>query len=455
MSTSSIKLDYGNLLNILSEEEIFSIQPAINECHNKLYNRTGSGSDYLGWVTLPKKIREDEISEIQSAANFIRNEAEALIVIGIGGSYLGAKAVIEALSHSFYNSFSENLQVFFAGHHLDSRYHTHLFQFLENKKFAIIVISKSGTTTEPAIAFRFLKNLLEKKIGKEKSKNYIFTVTDKDKGALKKLSILEGYKSFVIPDDVGGRYSVFTPVGLLPIAAAGIDITEFINGAIFSQNRYEMPELENNSAYFYAACRNLLYRKNKKIEILINYSPALQYVSEWWRQLFGESEGKDHKGIFPASCSFTTDLHSMGQWIQNGERTIFETILEIEKLSEILTIEEDNGNLDNLNFLVDKDLGYINGQAMRATAMAHLEGGVPNMKIKIPELNAFHIGGLLYFFEKACGLSGYLLGVNPFNQPGVEDYKRNMFALLKKPGFEKEREELLSKMPKPDEEKIV
>ncbi len=459
MNKNGLSLEYSNLLSILTEKEIFALQPDVNKCHSMLHEKTGAGNDYVGWVDLPSRISEQEIAEIESAAQLLKEEVDVLVVIGIGGSYIGARAVIEALSYSFFNYLSKDVKkvphIIFAGHHLDAKYHYDLINFLQSKKFAINVISKSGTTTEPALAFRVFRTLLEKNVGKGQAKNLILSTTDKSKGALKTLADSEGYKTFVIPDDVGGRYSVLTPVGLLPIAAAGIDIKELIKGAKVFQTLTENSDLKTNPAYFYAAARNLLYQKGKKTEILINYSPALQYFGEWWKQLYGESEGKDNKGIFPTTCNFTSDLHSMGQWIQEGERTIFETVLQTEECQISLPVEKDSANLDQLNFLTGKELEYVNQQALLGTSIAHLDGGVPSMNIKIPELNSYYLGQLIYFFEKACGLSGYLLGVNPFNQPGVEAYKKNMFALISKPGFEKEKEEIMKKIANSGEGKII
>ncbi|MDH4129007.1 MAG: glucose-6-phosphate isomerase, partial [Spirochaetota bacterium] len=389
MNSNFITLEYSNLLSILKEDEIFSLQSAVNKQHNALHNGSGMGNSFLGWIDLPERISKQEINEIKDTAKIISSEVDVLIVIGIGGSYLGAKAVIDALSNSFYNYLPKSElkapQIIFAGHHLDSTYHYDLINYLKGKKFAINVISKSGTTTEPAIAFRLFKDILEKNVGKDQARKLIFATTDQSKGALKELSDNEGYKTFVIPDNVGGRYSVLTPVGLLPIAVAGIDIQELIDGAKSLQKLTETSNLHENVAYFYAAARNLLYQKGKKIEILINYTPSLQYVGEWWKQLFGESEGKNHKGIFPATCNFTTDLHSMGQWIQDGERSIFETVIHIEKSRHSLAIIKDEANLDQLNFLANHKMEYVNYQAILGTSIAHLDGGVPSMTLIIPE----------------------------------------------------------------------
>ncbi len=450
MTNSRITLDYNNILDLLTENEIFSSEDDVRVCHEMLHQKTGQGSEYLGWMDLPNKISNEEINDIESVVHFLEEEVEFLVVIGIGGSYLGAKAVIEALSDSFYNLIPRESKttphIIFAGHHIDPSYYNDLIKLLDGKRFAINVISKSGTTTEPALAFRILKKALERNVGKEKLKELIFSTTDKSKGALKKLSDEEGYKTFVIDDNVGGRYSVLTPVGLLPISAAGIDIRELINGASYMMNICNNPSLKDNPAYFYAVVRNLLYQKGKKIEILVNYLPSLQYIGEWWKQLYGESEGKNGKAIFPATCNFTTDLHSMGQWIQDGERSIFETIVQVQKNKASLTIDKDIDNLDQLNFLANTDMNYVNEQAAIGTSIAHLKGGVPNMTLRVPELNAYYLGQLIYLFEKACGISGYLLKVNPFDQPGVEAYKNNMFALINKPGYEEQRKNLLKEI---------
>ena len=406
------------------------------------------GSDYLGWVTLPYDYDKEEFSRIKQAAERIRSHSDALIVIGIGGSYLGARAAIEALSHSFHNQMNDNTQIYFAGQNISSTYISHLLEMLEGKDISINVISKSGTTTEPAIAFRIFRDYLEKKYGKEEAKNRIFVTTDKEKGALKQLATEEGYETFVIPDDVGGRYSVLTAVGLLPIAAAGLDIDKMMQGAQAAADKYNNADLATNQSYQYAAVRNALYRKGKTIELLVNYEPALHYVSEWWKQLYGESEGKDQKGLFPASVDFSTDLHSMGQYVQEGRRDLIETVVQVAKPKVELTIGEDAANLDGLNFLAGKTMDEVNKNAFQGTVLAHVDGGVPNMVVELDELNEFTFGELVYFFEKACGISGLLMGVNPFDQPGVEAYKKNMFALLGKPGYEAEKEVLLKRLTK-------
>ena len=459
MMSERIRLDYSNLLSALSEEEVFALQPEVERCHTLLHDKSGPGGDFLGWVDLPGRICPEEVREIKAVAAFVEQDVDAFVVIGIGGSYLGARAVIEALGHTFSHVLprgdSGAPNIFFAGHHLDGRYHQDLLEYLDGRQFAINVISKSGTTTEPAIAFRKLRRLLEKKVGIERARELIFVTTDAEKGALHSLAQAKGYKTFVIPNDVGGRYSVLTPVGLLPIAAAGVPISELIEGARAAQKWADNPDLRHNPAYFYAAARNLLYRKGKKIEILLICHPALAYFSEWWKQLFGESEGKEGKGIFPAACSLTTDLHSMGQWIQDGERTLFETILQVDTPDGIVRIEEEAENRDGLNYLAGKDMNDVNAQALAGTALAHREGSVPSMALRIPELNAHYLGQLIYFFEIACGLSGYLLEVNPFDQPGVEAYKKNMFALLSKPGFEEQRQALLAQLKEQGSGKVI
>ena len=417
-----------------------------------LHNKTGPGSDFTGWVDLPKNYDKAEFARIKEAAGKIRSDSDALVVIGIGGSYLGARAAIEALSHTFHNLLPGDRrgapEIYFVGNSISSTYIAELFELLEGKEISVNVISKSGTTTEPAIAFRVFREYLESKYGKAGAAKKIYATTDRARGALKKLADEEGYESFVIPDDVGGRYSVLTAVGLLPIAVAGIDIDEMMKGAADAADLYDNDDVAANGCYQYAAVRNALYRKGKTIEIMVNYEPSMHYFTEWWKQLYGESEGKDHKGIFPAGVDFTTDLHSMGQYIQDGLRSIFETVLSIEKPRKNITIKEDKDNLDGLNFLAGKDIDYVNRMAMQGTILAHNDGGVPNLVVNIPEMSSYWFGNLVYFFEKACGISGYLLGVNPFDQPGVEAYKKNMFALLGKPGYEKEMERLRARLKK-------
>jgi glucose-6-phosphate isomerase len=412
--------------------------------NKSLYEKTGKGNDFLGWVSLPLSVSESDISEIEAVSQNLKEISDIVIVIGIGGSYLGAKAVIESLSSSFDTYVDNgNPKIIFAGHHLDGDYLSELLDFIENKRVACIVISKSGTTTEPAVAFRIIKQHIEQKYGKDGAKERIVAITDCSHGALRKLSEQEGYRTFVIPDDVGGRFSVLTPVGLLPISVAGIDIRILLKGATdMEKASYVDVPADENICIQYAVTRNILYNNGKKVEILANYNPKLHYLTEWWKQLFGESEGKEGKGIFPAGVDFTSDLHSMGQYIQEGERILFETVISVEKPREELLIPNDAENLDQLNFLSGKQIGEVNKMAELGTMLAHVDGGVPNIRIEIPELSAYVIGQLIYFFEKSCGISGYILGVNPFDQPGVEAYKKNMFALLGKAGYESEGEKL-------------
>ena len=441
-----IKFTYDKAMDFFSQAEIDQLEPYVKTAHDALHNKTGPGNDFLGWITLPEDYDKEEFARIQASAEKIRQDSDILLVIGIGGSYLGARAAIEMLTHSFQDYLTKEQrqapQVIFVGHHMSSTYMKELFDVIEGKDISINVISKSGTTTEPAIAFRIFKKYLEEKYGKEEAKNRIYATTDQAKGALKSVADQEGYETFVIPDDVGGRYSVLTAVGLLPIAVSGINIEDMMAGAKEAMNDLSDPSLSNNPAYQYAAVRNILYNKGKSIEILVNYEPHLQYFAEWWKQLFGESEGKDLKGIFPASANFTTDLHSIGQYIQEGRRDIFQTVLHVNEPRENITLEADEQNLDGLNYLAGKTIHEINDKAFQGTILAHNDGQVPNLIVDLPKLDAYTFGYLVYFFEKACALSGYLLGVNPFDQPGVEAYKRNMFALLGKEGFEKEKEEL-------------
>lgn len=442
----NISLDYSKTLGFIRKEEIKYIENQIVSAHNMLHNKTGQGNDFVGWVNLPMDYDKDEFASIERAAERIKEQCDAFIVIGIGGSYLGARAAIEMLNHSFYNILPKDKrktpEIYFAGNNISPVYLSHLMDVLEGKDICINVISKSGTTTEPAIAFRIFKEYMEKRYGKKGASERIYVTTDRERGALKKLSASEGYETFVIPDDVGGRYSIFTAVGLLPIAVSGIDIKEMMSGAAEGAKEYASCDLDSNPAYQYAAIRNILYRKGKSTEIIVNYEPSMHYFGEWWKQLFGESEGKDNKGIFPAAVDFTTDLHSMGQYIQEGYRNIFETVVSIEGNKKDIEIQEEENNIDGLNYLKGKTMGFVNHKAMEGTMLAHNDGGVPNILVTIPEINPFYFGKLIYFFEKACGISGYVLGINPFDQPGVEAYKKNMFALLGKPGFEKERSEL-------------
>ncbi|MUT67556.1 glucose-6-phosphate isomerase [Paenibacillus sp. NEAU-GSW1] len=448
--SKTVQFDYSKALAFLGQNEIDNLTAQVRLAHDQLHNGTGTGSDYLGWIDLPQNYDKEEFARIQKAAQKIQSDSEVLIVIGIGGSYLGARAAIEMLSNSFYNLQTKEQrkspQVLFAGNNISSTYVTHLLQLIEGREWSINVISKSGTTTEPAIAFRIFREALERQYGKEEARKRIYATTDQAKGALKKLSTEEGYESFVIPDDVGGRYSVLTAVGLLPIAVAGIDIAAMMQGAADASKEYSNPNLAENEAYQYAAARNALYRKGKTTEILVNYEPNLHFVSEWWKQLFGESEGKDYKGIYPASVDFSTDLHSMGQFIQEGNRNIFETVIQVNEVSEHIEIAHDPADLDGLNFLTGKTMDFVNKKAFEGTLLAHTDGQVPNFIVNIKDFSPYTFGYLVYFFEKACGISGYLLGVNPFDQPGVEAYKRNMFALLGKPGYEKEKAELEARL---------
>lgn len=435
---NQISVDIRNSFGVVSESDIKALLPEAVKCLDTVESGTGAGNDFLGWVNLPTETTAALVDDICATANALREECEVVVAIGIGGSYLGAKAVVEALSDSFAAYKGEKTQLLFAGQNIGEDYLYELMSYLENKKFGIIVISKSGTTTEPAIAFRLLKEMLERTAGKEVAAKRIVAITDERRGALRKLATEEGYKTFVIADNVGGRFSVLTPVGLLPIAVAGYDIKALLAGAVEMEAVTRGTDFESNPSLLYAATRNALYRAGKKIEIMVNYNPKLHYFAEWWKQLYGESEGKEHKGIFPASVDNSTDLHSMGQWIQDGERTIFETVLSVETSSHKTVIPSDADNLDGLNYIAGKRVDEVNKMAELGTRIAHVDGGVPNLRISIPELSERYLGQLIYFFEKGCGISGYMLGVNPFNQPGVEDYKRNMFALLEKPGYEAE-----------------
>ena len=447
---SNLIFDYSKAAGFVSQDEIDALAPFIRSAHETIENKTGAGSDYLGWVDLPVDYDKEEFARIKKAAEKIRSDSDVLVVIGIGGSYLGARAAIEMLSHSFANAVSKELrngpQIFYAGNSISSTYLAELIEACEDKDISVNVISKSGTTTEPAIAFRIFKEILENKYGKEGAKGRIYATTDKAKGALKTLADAEGYETFVVPDDVGGRFSVLTAVGLLPIAAAGIDIDAMMQGAGDSREEYSEPDVVKNMCYQYAAVRNCLARKGKCIEMMINFEPALHYFGEWWKQLYGESEGKDNKGIFPAAADFSTDLHSMGQYIQDGQRLMFETAVLVDEPRKNIEIKENEDNLDGLNFLAGKTVDYVNLKASQGTALAHTDGGVPNLAVRVPKLDAYYFGKLVYFFEKACGISGYLLGVNPFNQPGVEAYKKNMFALLGKPGYTDMQAELEARL---------
>ena len=444
----NIQIDLKNTTPFTKHDEFLKFKNLINEKNSELINKTGKGNDFLGWLNLPNDLSKDLISDIQQTANQLKAQSEVIVVVGIGGSYLGAKAVIDSLTSEFdqYNTTQNNPLILYAGHNLSQDYHYELLEFLKDKKFSVIAISKSGTTTEPAIAFRLLRNVLENNLGKKEAAKHIVAITDASKGALRNMADQQNYKSFIIDDNVGGRYSVLTPVGLLPIACAGINIEELIEGAKSMLNITAGDNFENNIIYQYAVIRNTLYSENKTTEILVNYNPKLYYIAEWWKQLFGESEGKENKGIFPASVSFTTDLHSLGQYIQEGKRNIFETVLSVENPKHQLNIPADDNNFDKLNFLAGKSIDHVNKMAELGTTLAHVDGNVPNIKITIPEISEYYIGQLLYFFEKSCALSGYLLEINPFDQPGVEAYKKNMFALLEKPGFEKETEEIKNRI---------
>ncbi|BBF44678.1 glucose-6-phosphate isomerase [Lachnospiraceae bacterium KM106-2] len=445
-----VSLDYSLVSQFVSDEEIKMMKSLAENAKETLLKKTGAGNDFLGWIDLPVNYDKEEFARIQKAAEKIKSDSEVLIVIGIGGSYLGARAAIEFLRHSFYNSASKEVrktpEIYYVGNNISSTYISHLLEVVGDRDFSINVISKSGTTTEPAIAFRIFKKLLNDKYGRKEAAKRIYATTDKAKGALKNLATEEGYETFVVPDDVGGRFSVLTAVGLLPIAVSGADISKLMEGAAAMRERCLNNKFEENDAVLYATIRNILLRKNKSIEILANYEPALHYVGEWWKQLYGESEGKDQKGIFPAAVDLTTDLHSMGQFIQDGQRTMFETVIELVNPTCSLTIEEEESDLDGLNYLAGKTVDFVNKSAMKGTLLAHTDGHVPNLMVKVPAQDELSLGQLFYFFEFACGVSGYILGVNPFNQPGVESYKKNMFALLGKPGFEKEREELLKRL---------
>ncbi len=441
-----VRFDYEKALDFFGKHELDYLKEPVKLAHEMIHNKTGAGNDFLGWVDLPTNYDKEEFSRIKKAADKIKSDSDVLLVVGIGGSYLGARAAIEMLNHSFYNELSKEQrnspQVFFVGNSISAPYINDLFDVLKDKDVSVNVISKSGTTTEPAIAFRIFRKFLEEKYGVEEAKGRIYATTDKAKGALKTLAIEEGYESFVIPDDVGGRYSVLTAVGLLPIAVSGVDIDQMMQGAQKAQGELSEADLDKNPAYQYAAVRNVLYNKGKTIEMLINYEPSLQYFAEWWKQLFGESEGKDFKGIYPSSANFSTDLHSLGQYVQEGRRDIFETVLHVEEPKSNITIEEEAQDLDGLNYLAGKTLDFVNEKAYQGTLLAHTDGQVPNLLVHLPKLDAYTFGYVVYFFEKACAISGYLLGVNPFDQPGVEAYKKNMFALLGKPGFEEEKAKL-------------
>ena len=445
-----LNFNYQFAKNFFNENELKQIKPYVELANEVLTSKSGAGNDFLGWVDLPENYDKDEFARIKKAAEKIKNDSKVLVVIGIGGSYLGAKAAIEFLSHSFYNNLPKDKrktpEIYFAGTNMSGVYLQHLIEVVGDRDFSVNVISKSGTTTEPAIAFRVFKKMLEEKYGKEEAAKRIYATTDKEKGALKTLATAEGYETFVVPDNVGGRFSVLTAVGLLPIAAAGINIDELMAGAKDAMNDFANKNMDENQALQYAAVRNILHRKGKDLELMVNYEPRVHYLAEWWKQLFGESEGKDGKGLYPTSADFSADLHSLGQYIQEGKRLFFETVVSIGKPEVEFVIESDKDNLDGLNFIAGKTLDYVNKKATDGVILAHIDGDVPNLGVNIPEATPYHLGYTFYFFEKACGVSGYLLGVNPFDQPGVEAYKKNMFALLGKPGYEEAGKELEKKL---------
>ena len=445
-----VTFDYSKAAGFISAEEVKNMKASVMCAKEMLLAKNGAGNDFLGWIDLPVNYDKEEFDRIKKAAVKIQSDSDVLLVVGIGGSYLGARAAIEFLTHSFYNVLGKDErktpEIYFVGNNISSKYIKDLQDVLKGKDFSINIISKSGTTTEPAIAFRVFKEMLIEKYGREEANKRIYATTDKAKGALKNLANQEGYESFVVPDDVGGRFSVLTAVGLLPIAVSGVDIDKLMEGAASERSKALEAPYEENPALLYAAIRNILLRKGKTVEIVANYEPSLHYVSEWWKQLYGESEGKDQKGIFPAAVDLTTDLHSMGQFIQDGARIMFETVLEIEDSSAEVILKEEEVDTDGMNYLAGKTVDFVNKSAMNGTILAHTDGQVPNLKVNIPAQDAYSLGQLFYFFEFACGVSGYLLGVNPFNQPGVEIYKRNMFALLGKPGYETEREALLKRL---------
>ncbi|MCF2657143.1 glucose-6-phosphate isomerase [Lacrimispora saccharolytica] len=447
---SKITFEYASAAPFVADHEVENMKKITMDAKELLVSKTGPGNDFLGWIDLPVDYDKEEFARIKKAAAKIQSDSEVLLVIGIGGSYLGARAAIEFLRHGFYNMISKEQrktpEIYFVGNSISSTYLKNLVDVIGDRDFSINMISKSGTTTEPAIAFRVLKEMMEKKYGKEEAAKRIYATTDKARGSLKSLATEEGYETFVVPDDVGGRFSVLTAVGLLPIAVSGADIDKLMEGAAAGRELALNSAFEDNDALKYAALRNIMLRKGKAIEILCNYEPAVHYVSEWWKQLYGESEGKDQRGIFPASVDLTTDLHSMGQFIQDGTRNMFETVINVEQSRETITINEEPVDLDGLNYLAGQTVDFVNKSAMNGTILAHTDGQVPNFMIKVPEMNEFYLGELFYFFEFACGVSGYILGVNPFNQPGVESYKKNMFALLGKPGYEAQREELLKRL---------
>ena len=443
----SVKCSDKHLRGFVSEHEFSAIEPQVKAAHQLLEDKNGPGNDFLGWLALPKEYDKEEFSRIQKAAEKIKADSDVLIVIGIGGSYLGARAAIECLKSPLYNNLKKDTpEIYFVGNNISPTYLNEVISLCDGKDVSVNVISKSGTTTEPALAFRVFRDLMEKKYGKDGAKGRIYCTTDKARGTLKELADKEGYETFVIPDDVGGRYSVLTPVGLLPIAVSGCDIQAIMDGAAKAMDDFSVCDLKENSCYRYAAARNILYRKGKAIELLVSYEPNFVMMAEWYKQLFGESEGKDHKGLYPSAVTFSTDLHSMGQFIQDGSRVMFETVVSVEKPKQDFFIESEPNNFDGLNFLSNQNMSVVNRKAFEGTVIAHTEGGVPNIVLEMPEMNEYEFGYLVYFFEKACAISGYLLGVNPFDQPGVESYKKNMFALLGKPGYEAQKAALEEKL---------
>ena len=448
--SKEVTFDYSKAAGFVSAEEMANFKTTVMAARDTLVNKDGAGNDFLGWIDLPVDYDKEEFARIKKAAAKIQSDSDVLLVVGIGGSYLGARAAIEFLSHSFYNVLPKEVrktpEIYYVGNSISSKYIRDLQQVLEGKDFSVNIISKSGTTTEPAIAFRVFKEMLVNKYGKEEAAKRIYATTDKARGALKGLADQEGYEEFVVPDDVGGRYSVLTAVGLLPIAVSGADIDQLMEGAASARAKALEQPYENNAALQYAAVRNILLRKGKQVEITANYEPSLHYVSEWWKQLFGESEGKDRRGIFPASVDLTTDLHSMGQFIQDGARIMFETVINVEESPAEILLQKEDVDTDGMNYLAGKSVDFVNKSAMNGTILAHTDGDVPNLMVGIPEQNEFYLGELFYFYEFACGVSGYILGINPFNQPGVESYKKNMFALLGKPGYEEQREALLKRL---------
>ena len=445
-----VTFDYSKAAEFVSAEEMANFKTTVMAAKDTLLGRNGAGNDFLGWIDLPVDYDKEEFARIKKAAAKIQQDSDVLLVVGIGGSYLGARAAIEFLSNSFYNVLPKSVrktpEIYFVGNSISSKYIADLKQVLEGKDFSVNIISKSGTTTEPAIAFRVFKEMLIEKYGREEANKRIYATTDKARGALKNLADQEGYEEFVVPDDVGGRFSVLTAVGLLPIAVCGADIDKLMEGAASMRKKALEAPYEANAALLYAAVRNILLRKGKSVEIVANYEPSLHYISEWWKQLFGESEGKDQRGLFPAAVDLTTYLHAMGQFIQDSARIMFETLLDLEESPAEILLNREDVDTDGMNYLAGKSVDFVNKSAMNGTILAHTDGNVPNLMVKIPEQNEFYLGELFYFFEFACGVSGYILGINPFNQPGVESYKKNMFALLGKPGYEEQREALLKRL---------